>query len=423
MTAVTVENLGKRYSLGIHRAGYNTLRDKLSNLFKQFEKKAVSEQDHWALKDVSFSVNEGEVVGLIGRNGAGKSTLLKILSRITCPTHGRVLMKGRLASLLEVGTGFHPELTGRENIFLNGAILGMSRSEVKSNFDQIVEFSQVEKFLDTQVKYYSSGMYVRLAFAVAAHLTPEILLVDEVLAVGDQEFQKRCLGKMRDVARSGRTVLFVSHSMPAVESLCSRAIYLAGGKIVADGNPRQVISSYLTPVESGSCWDVREVADREGNGRARFTKVELLHASEERQLSSIEFSKPFRIRMHYRAEDRIESPVFGIAITTDRDERVFLTDNVEAQFTIDSIQGVGVLDTVIEQQWLLPGTYQIEAWISDIRWSRFVDHLRPVGQVEVTVDANAPFVSDLSLSGRGLVFCPSRWSSINSDEFCDSSAN
>ncbi len=413
MNAITVENLAKRYSLGIHRAGYNTFRDKISSLFAKNREVTPQSSEHWALKDVSFEIKEGEVVGLIGRNGAGKSTLLKILSRITCPTQGKITMKGRLASLLEVGTGFHPELTGRENIYLNGAILGMTRAEVKANFDQIVAFSQVEKFLDTQVKFYSSGMYVRLAFAVAAHLTPEILLVDEVLAVGDQEFQRRCLGKMREVAQSGRTVIFVSHSMPAVESLCTRAIYLAGGDIVADGTPRQVISTYLTPAESGSCWDVRDVTDREGNGRARFTKVELLHATDESSLTAIEFSKPFRLRMHYEALERIESPVFGIAITTDRDERIFITDNVEAQFQVDYIEGQGSIDCVLQQQWLLPGTYQVEAWIADIRWSRFVDHLRPIAQVEVTIDSNAPFVSDLTLSGRGNVFCPASWSTTN----------
>ena len=421
MTAVTVENLAKRYTLGIHRAGYNTLRDKLAGMFQRDHTPKGRQTEHWALKDVSFSINEGEVVGLIGRNGAGKSTLLKILSRITCPTSGRAVMKGRLASLLEVGTGFHPELTGRENIFLNGAILGMSRSEVKANFDQIVAFSQVEKFLDTQVKFYSSGMYVRLAFAVAAHLTPEILIVDEVLAVGDQEFQKKCLGRMRDVASSGRTVVFVSHSMPAVESLCTRAILLAGGQVEVDGSPRQVISKYLASAVTASEWDVCDVTDREGNGRARFTKVEILHSELATPLSTVEFGRPFRVRMHFVALERIENPVFGVAILTDRDERVFLTDNVESQSPIRQIEGNGYVDCVVEQQWLLPGTYQVEIWIADVRWSRFVDHLRPVGQIEVSVNPEAPYVSDLSLSGRGLVFCPTSWHSQTHPEQCLSS--
>ena len=207
--------------------------------------RATATEEFWALKDVSFEVKRGEVLGIIGRNGAGKSTLLKILSRITEPSEGRVTIKGRVASLLEVGTGFHPELTGRENIYLNGAILGMTRAEIKRKFDEIVAFAEVEKFLDTPVKRYSSGMYVRLAFAVAAHLEPEILVVDEVLAVGDAEFQKKCLGKMSEVASGGRTVLFVSHNMAAVTSLCSRAVLLVGGKLGRQGDVAETVGAYL----------------------------------------------------------------------------------------------------------------------------------------------------------------------------------
>src|SRR5467141_1326859 len=240
---ISVENLGKRYSLR-HQTGerYTALRDVIANKVKslfrsngksQFSgfSSQLSKEDFWALRHVSFEVQQGEVVGIIGRNGAGKSTLLKILSRITDPTEGRVRIRGRVASLLEVGTGFHPELTGRENIYLNGAILGMSRAEIRAKFDEIVSFAEVEKFLDTPVKRYSSGMYVRLAFAVAAHLEPEILIVDEVLAVGDSQFQKKCLGKMSDVAGGGRTVLFVSHNIGAVRKLCSRTILLDSGKV------------------------------------------------------------------------------------------------------------------------------------------------------------------------------------------------
>src|SRR3954464_7076126 len=205
---------------------------------------AVKLQTFWALKDVNFDVHQGDVLGVIGRNGAGKSTLLKILSRITTPTSGEVTVRGRLASLLEVGTGFHPELTGRENIFLNGAILGMRKAEIRRHFDEIVAFAEVEKFLDTPVKHYSSGMYVRLAFAVAAHLNPEILVVDEVLAVGDAGFQKKCLGKMGEVSRGGRTVLFVSHNMAAVKSLCSRAVWLQRGQVAADGPTSWVVDEY-----------------------------------------------------------------------------------------------------------------------------------------------------------------------------------
>ena len=230
---ILVENLGKRYVIG-HQVRHDTLRDALGHGFRGLwssvrgqRAHGRSSEDFWALRDVSFQVQRGEVVGIIGRNGAGKSTLLKILSRITEPTQGRVELRGRVASLLEVGTGFHPELSGRENIFLNGAILGMSRAEIRRKFDEIVAFAEVEKFLDTPVKHYSSGMYVRLAFAVAAHLEPEILIVDEVLAVGDAQFQEKCLGKMREVSRQdGRTVLLVSHNMSVILSLCQRALLL-----------------------------------------------------------------------------------------------------------------------------------------------------------------------------------------------------
>jgi lipopolysaccharide transport system ATP-binding protein len=255
-TIISVENLGKKYSIR-HRGGevYSTLRDAIAGKAKRLFRgngsqlpttsSQPSEEDFWALRNVSFEVKRGEVLGIIGRNGAGKSTLLKILSRISEPTEGRARIKGRVASLLEVGTGFHPELTGRENIFLNGAILGMSRIEIKKKFDEIVAFSEIDKFLDTPVKRYSSGMYVRLAFAVAAHLEPDILVVDEVLAVGDAEFQKKCLGKMDEVAhRQGRTVLFVSHNMGVIQSLCPRTLWLNQGRTEFDGVSSRAIDLY-----------------------------------------------------------------------------------------------------------------------------------------------------------------------------------
>ncbi|ANV84727.1 polysaccharide/polyol phosphate ABC transporter ATP-binding protein [Picosynechococcus sp. PCC 7003] len=253
-TVIRVENLGKKYIIGHQqqRERYTALRDVLTNsakgLAKRFNPRArvvnPNFEEFWALKDVSFEVKRGDRIGIIGRNGAGKSTLLKILSRITEPTEGRVSIKGRVASLLEVGTGFHPELTGRENIYLNGAILGMSKREIRRKFDEIVAFAEIERFLDTPVKRYSSGMYVRLAFAVAAHLEPEILIVDEVLAVGDAQFQKKCLGKMENVGKEGRTVLFVSHNMGAIKSLCDRSIVLRNGKIIYSGNISEGINQY-----------------------------------------------------------------------------------------------------------------------------------------------------------------------------------
>ena len=252
-TVIRVENLGKKYIIGHQKQErYTSLRDVITDKVRSFgqvfsrknQQEDLAHEEFWALKDVSFEIKQGDRVGIIGRNGAGKSTLLKILSRITEPTEGRISINGRVASLLEVGTGFHPELTGRENIFLNGAILGMDRFEIKRKFDEIVAFAEVEKFLDTPVKRYSSGMYVRLAFAVAANLEPEILIVDEVLAVGDAQFQKKCLGKMKDVSGEGRTVLFVSHSMPTITSLCSDVILLDKGKIVNIGNASEVVMQY-----------------------------------------------------------------------------------------------------------------------------------------------------------------------------------
>lgn len=256
---IQVEHLSKRYQLGHAPEKYHSFRDALTQGARSLKRRVLhprqrptQTEDFWALQDVSFSVAEGDRVAIIGRNGAGKSTLLKILSRITEPTSGRISMGGRVASLLEVGTGFHPELTGRENIFLNGAILGMSRGEIRRKFDEIVAFAEVEKFLDTPVKRYSSGMYVRLAFAVAAHLEPEILIVDEVLAVGDAQFQNKCLGKMQDVAHSGRTVLFVSHNMAAVRQLCTTALWMQQGQLVQAGPVEAIANQYLRSTQSGT---------------------------------------------------------------------------------------------------------------------------------------------------------------------------
>jgi lipopolysaccharide transport system ATP-binding protein len=267
---IKVEGLGKKYTISHEkREGYTALRDvigdKVKGLVKRKPSDFVSKEDFWALKDVNFEVKRGEAVGIIGRNGAGKSTLLKILSRITEPTHGRIELNGRIASLLEVGTGFHPELTGRENIFLNGAVLGMTRTEIKRKFDEIVDFSGVETFLDTPVKRYSSGMYVRLAFAVAAHLEPEILVIDEVLAVGDAEFQKKCLGKMDDISKKeGRTVIFVSHQLGTLAQLCSHSILLNAGKILTQGKTSDVIYSYLHGNNYGNSYtaDTKKVKDK-----------------------------------------------------------------------------------------------------------------------------------------------------------------
>jgi lipopolysaccharide transport system ATP-binding protein len=283
--AIRIEKLGKMYRIGRTQRRYDTLRDRIAGgltLLLRRLREAKFERHHsetvWALKDVSLEIKRGEVLGIIGRNGAGKSTLLKILSGITEPTEGRIEIHGRIGSLLEVGTGFHPELTGRDNIYLNGAILGMKRNEIRNKFDEIVAFAEVEKFIGTPIKHYSSGMYLRLAFAVAAHLEPEILLVDEVLAVGDYAFQKKCLNKMDNVARSGRTVLFVSHNMPAVNVLCKRAILLEGGRIISDGLASEVIQTYLNPDGPKTGYKTWNRSERPGNRAFQLISVSLKNA-------------------------------------------------------------------------------------------------------------------------------------------------
>ncbi|NVK63624.1 MAG: ATP-binding cassette domain-containing protein [Flavobacteriales bacterium] len=281
--AIKVSNLGKRYTIGKQKNA--SLRSTLSNVFKSA---AAKGDDFWAIRDINFEINRGDIVGIIGKNGAGKSTLLKVLSQITKPTTGRIEINGRVASLLEVGTGFHPELTGRENIYLNGTILGMTRKEVKEKFNDIVEFSGVKQFIDTPVKHYSSGMYVRLAFSVAAHLEPEILIIDEVLAVGDAEFQKKCIGKMSDVAAEGRTVLFVSHDMGAISSLCTKGFYLEKGTIIKEGPVDEVVEHYLNSSTKGTdlIKKYKEFAFNEWDEKVVLHNVKLINEQKEEILNA-----------------------------------------------------------------------------------------------------------------------------------------
>jgi lipopolysaccharide transport system ATP-binding protein len=305
MTVIEAENISKKYIID-HKSGNtkgNTLSEIVTENFKNlFKKKVRSEiihEDFWALKNVSFNINQGDRVGIIGSNGAGKSTMLKVLSRITEPTEGKITIKGRVASLLEVGTGFHPELSGRENIFLNGAILGMKRQEIKDHFDEIVDFAGVEKFLDTPVKRYSSGMYVRLGFAISAHLEPEILIVDEVLAVGDAEFQRKCLGKMKDASNSGRTILFVSHNLTAVQGLCNKAMYLQKGSLLEMGETNLVLANYLSNIQKTaleSSWESPEKAP--GNDKVRLKKVKLSPNYAE-NIKHIDVRTSFKIQIEF----------------------------------------------------------------------------------------------------------------------------
>jgi lipopolysaccharide transport system ATP-binding protein len=324
-TAVLVQGLGKQYRLGTFKTAYRTIRETIMEglpLFLRWGRKGAPTpsneeknrvQTFWALKDVSFEVKQGEVLGIIGRNGAGKSTLLKILSRITSPTEGKVSLYGRVGSLLEVGTGFHPELTGRENIFLNGAILGMKREEIRRNFDEIVSFAEVDKFIDTPVKYYSSGMYVRLAFAVAAHLEPEILLVDEVLAVGDASFQKKCLNKMQDIGQGGRTVLFVSHNMGAIQTLCSRVLLFDGGTLIKEGSPSEVVSFYLIQGNTALSHKSWIPSQRPGNRGFRLASVSLKDETGV-LLSEVNLSEKANVEIEFEVLQEGVRPVLSVVL-------------------------------------------------------------------------------------------------------------
>ena len=314
--ALRIQNISKKYRIGTVR--HDTLRDQIahiaSSIFQRTKNSKVPSSEIWALKDVSFNVHHGEIVGIIGRNGAGKSTLLKILSRITAPTSGRVEIYGRVGSLLEVGTGFHPELTGRENIYLNGAILGMSRDEINRKFDEIVAFSEIEKFLDTPVKRYSSGMYVRLAFAVAAHFEPEILLVDEVLSVGDITFQKKCLGKMGEVSREGRTVIFVSHNLTSIEHLCNKTIVLNNGKISYSGETSDSVQYYLQETtELSKQIRLKDREDRKGDGKLKFTKVSVFD-KQGNELKNVISGQDLIIRCYYSSNIEIVNAEVHVSI-------------------------------------------------------------------------------------------------------------
>ena len=318
----------------------------------------------WALKDISFEIKQGEVMGIIGRNGAGKSTLLKILSHITEPTEGRVALRGRVGSLLEVGTGFHPELTGRENIYLNGAILGMKRVEIDRKFDDIVAFAEIERFLDTPVKRFSSGMFVRLAFAVAAHMEPENLLVDEVLAVGDVAFQQKCLGKMGDVAREGRSVIFVSHNMGAVVNLCTRGILLKEGKISFDGDIRDTVTRYLSIPTSAGDVDLSLVTDRSGNGKARFTRV-VTRSDSTNVVDTFVIGDNLIFDFNIYSSELIRSGKISLQVITSNGTPVYHLVAEDAGFELIDLKGESRVRVVLENQKMYPGEYYVHLWMAD----------------------------------------------------------
>ncbi len=367
-----LEGIGKRYLLGAStgegKAGYRSLREELaSGLGRLGRKQQNDERELWALRNVSFAVEAGERVGVIGRNGAGKSTLLKILSRVTAPSEGRAVVRGRVGSLLEVGTGFHPELSGRDNIALNGAILGMSRPEIKAKLDQIIDFAGVEKFLDTPVKRYSSGMYLRLAFSVAAHLEPEILLVDEVLAVGDAEFQKKCLGRMEEIGSTGRTVVFVSHSMPAVLRLCDRVVLFDQGGVLADGAPQDVVRTYLDSGLGSSVervWD--DIATAPGDDLVRLKSVRVL--SDGIATEEADIRKPVDIEVEYWQLKDADGllPSVNLHLTNDDGVLLFVTNDWNDAAWRASPRRPGIVRAVcsIPANFLAEGRHLILAAIS-----------------------------------------------------------
>lgn len=375
--AIRAENLGKRYRLGQAQPRYDTLRDALAHGLRGprtwigRQGKAArgdAANAHWALKDISFEVNHGEVIGVIGRNGAGKSTLLKVLSRITEPTVGRAVIHGRVGSLLEVGTGFHPELTGRENIYLNGAILGMRRDEIDRKFDEIVAFSELGSFLDTPVKRYSSGMYVRLAFAVAAHLEPEILVVDEVLAVGDVQFQQKCLGKMQDVAHRGRTVIFVSHNMDAVQRLCSRCLLLDRGTVALAGPTADAVRHYLSQTTMrglpGEWIDISTVPSTRGTGEARFVALQY-HTPNEATSFRPYPNGPVTFRLAIESDKARTVGSVSVVFFSRSGTKLVNADSIKLGQSIQLEPGRNTVRFDIDRLYLTPGTYNIGLWLAD----------------------------------------------------------
>ena len=374
--AIKIEDIGKQYRIGSRQPQYRTLRDSLADAFAAPFRKAAAlmrgqaygasdlDETIWALKNISFEVKRGDVIGIIGRNGAGKSTLLKVLSRITEPTEGCARINGKVGSLLEVGTGFHPELTGRENIFLNGAILGMKKAEIERKFDEIVAFSEIEKFIDTPVKHCSSGMYMRLAFAVASHMDPEILVIDEVLAVGDAQFQKKCLGKMEEAGKEGRTVIFVSHNMAAIKALCKRGILLENGQIAYDGDIDVVTEKYLTG--SGNSHKNTPLSQRKREGNlclhAKIIDIKLI-CDDEINPEFIHSNRPFTLRLKIQAEKNTRAGIY--LVIRDSSQKLIMMDSGHLYKKIFEFnRGVWQVDCNVDPTYLSSGGYRIDCGLT-----------------------------------------------------------
>jgi lipopolysaccharide transport system ATP-binding protein len=418
--AIVCENLGKEYVIGKRHANYRTLRDTLADVvtspfrraqrLARGESVALSGETIWALRDVSFEINHGEVIAVIGRNGAGKSTLLKILSRITEPSHGYAEIHGRVGSLLEVGTGFHPELTGRENTFLNGAILGMTKSEMARKFDEIVAFSEIEKFIDTPVKYYSSGMYVRLAFAVAAHLDPEILILDEVLAVGDTAFQKKCLGKIGEVNRSGRTIVMVSHNITATQNLCRKGIVLQNGRLVIKGNIREAVDCYLRSVSGNGkpksfAVDLTDAQGRPTKCPSLLRRLELLDDSGAPLNGDLAMGGGLRVKVYFELERPTKNFHIGLGFDSLMGQRVFTAHSMfEPKPNWGEHQGAQCMTCHVPSFTLVPGEYRLKVALNmDNREVDFVEDATRVTVLE------SDYYGAGKVPWNGTCVMPHRW--------------
>jgi lipopolysaccharide transport system ATP-binding protein len=416
--AIRVESLSKSYRIShtAQRNTYRTLSEDLVEMatapLKRWRRHRANglTEEFWALKDVDFEVQPGEVVGVIGRNGAGKSTLLKILSRITEPTEGRVRLRGRVGSLLEVGTGFHPELTGRENVYLNGSILGMSRKEIDRRFDEIVAFAEVERFLDTPVKRYSSGMYVRLAFAVAAHLEPEILIVDEVLAVGDAAFQEKCLGQMHRNALQGRTVLFVSHNMASIRQLCTRTVFLKAGCVVADGPVGEVVGDYYKDARAAQTDSLREWADRDpqATGQARIVRFDI-NVTNGESPDCTRLAEPIQMSMDVEFYESIPNPTFGVLVSSITGEALLDLRSIHSSMHVNLGRGIIRVTVTVPSLGLYPGEYLLSPWVADHSMKKNLDWAKNVRVLLVIPPYECS--SDLQRSSSwGKYWVPSEWS-------------
>jgi len=406
--AIVIERLSKRYEIG-RPPGTTMLRETVVNLLRHpFAKRPQTAQFIWALKDVSFEVPQGEILGIVGRNGSGKSTLLRILAKISRATSGTTRVRGRVASLLEVGTGFHDELTGRENIYLSGSLLGMSRKRIDARFEEIVAFAGVEQFIDTPIKHYSSGMSMRLGFSVAAHLESDILLVDEVIAVGDGEFQRKCLRTMGDLRSEGRTVLFVSHNLAAVENLCSRAVWLDNGTLRGSGRPKDAIQEYMSTfgdVGAGAV-DLGQIQARRGTGEVRYSKIEFLDM-DRKQLRTIASGDSLVVRLQYRAKCRIEKPVFGLEIYTSLGTLVAqmhtYNDGVDVPFIGPDD---GWIDIELPELNLAPGRYYVSLGLTSLGYVFYdmVDHC-----AILDVDHSTRYGLNRALKGGAIMCLRCNW--------------